>query len=213
VSVRLRPALALAVVVAATVGGVAFAAPKAPAPAPVCNLLTDPKGDAYPTSSAPAGPSDDVLDVVSADVATAGKKMTVVFRMAKAAKSTSTAPTGYHLVFDFTAPGAANPLYVQYFTGNAGLPESYDFGYNDPVNGLTSLGKADGVVDTAKNEIRVTLPVNGFADHAPLKVGDKLSGITVESTRDLVVLLPYADKAATDKTYAVGAPSCVVVGK
>jgi hypothetical protein len=210
VSARLRPALALALSASVLAGGAALAAPK---PKPVCNLLSDAKGDAYPTTAAPGGPSDEALDVVTADIASDKKTLTAVIRLSKVAEQSSTSPTGYHLVFNFTAPGAENPLYLQYFSGNEALEQSFDFGYDDAVNGLTSLGDADGVIDTAKNEIRISAPISGFAEQASIKPGQKLGDLVVQSTRDLLVLLPYADIAEGGAPYTVGAPSCVIPGK
>jgi hypothetical protein len=209
VSVRLRTALALGISASVLAGGAALAAPAKP----VCNLLSDAKGDAYPTTAMPAGPSDDTLDIVTADVATNKKTITAVIRLTKVAEQSDTSPTGYHMVFNFTAPGATNPLYLQYFSGNDALEASFDYGYDDAVNGLTSLGNADGVVDLAKNEIRISAPLSGFADQASIKPGQKLGDLAVQATRDLLILLPYADIADGGAAYTVGAPSCVVPGK
>lgn len=208
-SVRLRPALALGICASVLAGGAALAAPAKP----VCNLISDTKGDAYPTTAMPAGPSDETLDIVTADIASNKKTLTAVIRLSKVAAQSSTAPNGYNMVFNFTAPGATNPLYLRYFSGNDALEASFQYGYDDSVNGLTSLGDADGVVDTTKNEIRISAPLNGFSAQASIKPGQKLGDLVVQATRDLLVLLPYADIAEGGAAYTVGAPSCVVPGK
>lgn len=206
-----RPAVCLALTGALIGAGVADAAIKKPKP--VCNLITDAAGDATATTLVTAGPNDAALDVLSADIAADAKTITAVIRIAKVSETAQTAPTGYHVVFNFTAPGAANPLYMQYFSGNAALKSGFDYGFDDPTQGLTSLGDGFGVIDLAKNEIRISAPLNGFDAQGGVKKNNKLSGLSVQGTRDLVVLLPYSDIASSDKVYAVGALSCVRPGK
>src|SRR3712207_6804956 len=98
--IRLAALAALPLVVG--VVGTADAAVKKPKP--VCNLLVDEKGDAIPVNSAG-------LDIVSADIASDGRKITGVIRLAGPASALDpTAPSGrtYHL--EFFGQGGADPV-------------------------------------------------------------------------------------------------------
>ena len=212
-----RPVLCL-VLAASVVGGTAAsqaAVKKKPAPKPVCNLVTDPKGDSsLSTAATLPGTGDDALDIVSADLAASAKTLTAAIRLVKVADTATTAPNGFSVVYTFTAPSKPDvPLYLRYFAGSPALDGLFEYGYDDPTNGLTPLGDAFGVVDTAKNEIRISAPLNGFDAQAPIKKNDKLAGFDVTTSRDLVVLLTYADRGTATTTYTVGAPSCVTPGK
>ena len=211
-----RPALCLAVAGSLLAGGVANAAVKKPVAKPVCNLITDVKGDGSTQVEGPVATSnDDRLDVLSADVAAGPKLITAVLRMAKA-DGTSPSPTGSHYDFLFNAPGATNQLYLEYFTGNPLLKAGFSYGYVDPTAGYTPLGKGDGVIDKAKNEVHITASLDGFdaKGAGPIKQKDKLSSLEVTTySPDLIVLLPNADDAKSDRTYTVGQISCVTPGK
>ena len=205
-----RTAAAAAVGLSLVVAGTSGAATK-----PVCNLITDATGDASATTAASVpGTSDGALDVLSADLAADKKVLTAVIRVSKLAESAATAPNGYSAVFTFSAPSAPDvPLYMRYFSGSDLLDSSFEFGYDDATNGLTPLGDAAGVLDTAKNEIRISAPLSGFSEKAVLKQNDKLGTFDVAMSRDLVALLVYADRATSGATYSVGAKSCVTPGK
>jgi len=204
-----RPALCLALVASLSAAGFAGAATR-PKPKPVCKIITDVTGDSALTTATPVG-SDDAFDIVSGDLAANAKTITGVIRVAKAGDP-STAPFGHGFVMTFSAPGSANPLYLRYSSSPA-FGEAYEFGYDDPTNGLTTLGDASGVVDTAKNEIRISAPLRGFDAQAVIKPGMKLTNITAQTSRDFIALLIYADVAESSKSYVVGYPSCVVPGK
>jgi hypothetical protein len=207
---KLRPVLALGVCAAlAAATGVAAAAPS---PKPVCNLLTDAKGDGYPTTAAEAGPSDDALDILSADVATNAKQLTAVLRLSKAATSADSAPTGFRFLVLFTTPGSDDPVYLS-AASTPGLGETYSFG-TDAADGLTDGGEATGVFDAAKNEVRITASLSDLSSVAgKLKPGTKLTGLNANSSRDFQAVITYADRAEGGKTYVAGTPSCVAVGK
>src|SRR5262245_27463636 len=67
-----------------------------PKPKPVCNLVTDPAGDASLLAGASGQGYDASLDIISADVASDGKTITAVVRvktLAKPANDTA-APLG-----------------------------------------------------------------------------------------------------------------------
>jgi hypothetical protein len=68
----LRPALVVALCVSVVAGGAAVAAPKKVKP--VCNIVTDAKGDGQLVATPNAKP----LDIVSADIATGPKTVTAI---------------------------------------------------------------------------------------------------------------------------------------
>lgn len=200
-----RSCLALGAVGALLVGVPAHAATRV---TPVCNLVVDPKGDDGLTTSGPPGVSEGAFDLVSADVAADAKRLTVAFRVAKLAPP-QTAPNGYSYVFEFHAPGTSNALYVRYYTGSPAFAAAVEYGYDDATQGLTPLGQGVLAVDRAKNQLRITVPLDGFTEQTKIRVGMRLSGLSAATSRDLGVVLVYADTAASRRTYAVGAPSCV----
>lgn len=200
----LRTAAALGVVTAIATAGVAQAAPKKPAAAPVCNLVTDAEGDSTGGSSN--------LDIVSGDVASDAKSLTGVIRVKKLTDSDGTAPTGVGYQVRFTLPGRELPMYLL-ASNELGSGSAFEFG---EVNGtsLNSLGEATGTFDLAKSEVRITAPaaLDGSTKATP---GTKISSIRAFAQRRFVVLLSGADSTPADAlgTYTAGAPSCVKPGK
>ncbi len=219
---RLRTSLLAAALVLTGYAGSAQAA------APVCNLIVDAEGDAVTVQ----GPSDDSVDIVSADVASDAKTLTAVIRIKKIANPNPLSPFGQSYFLVFSAAGAANQLFVSaglYPTGN-----QFIFGYQavDPVltiNTSYSLGEGTGTVDMDKNELRVSVPIDAFKDQADLKPGKKLSGLIAEGRKvfgqrvvpsqqvgpvraPLGGLTLTAD-TAEGKSYVLGTKSCVAVGK
>ena len=207
----LRPALAVALVASVTAAGAAGAATK-PKVKPVCNLVTDAAGDAngfvVTDTGLPVPPSDDNLDIVSADVASNAKVITAVIRL-KALGSDSTAPAGSTVYFNFSVNGAEQYLNAD-LDGKGGA--TYTFGdFTGASGGRTKIGDATGVLDAAKKEIRISAPVSGFKE--TIKPGTKLTDLNALAQRLFVVFTPSADSAEGSKVYAAGATSCVVPGK
>ena len=199
-----RPALALAVGASLVVAGSAGAVTK---PKPVCNLVTDPAGDA---SIQPPLPSDDTLDIVSADVASNVKNVTAVLRLKSLAATSPFATTGRNYYIQFDLPGGANPVYFSAESDATGT--SYRWGDLETVNGLgsyTPKGDAKGVTDTAKNQIRLTVPVSELSAVGKAKPGSKISALHANTTAVLGVLVADVDTADGSKSYIAGAPSCV----
>lgn len=204
----LRPVLALSVCAAlAAATGVAGATTKAK---PVCNLVTDAKGDA---SIGGATPNDANLDVVSADVASNGKVVTAVLRLAAFAEQDPQSPFGRTYYLGFNAPGAENQLYLSVGIDPA-LGVTYDYG-DLQGNLYTSSGTGVGSVDAAKGVLTVTAPAD-MGGLASLKKGTKLTALEAKSTALLGVagtgVVATVD-TATGGSYAVGTPSCVTPGK
>jgi hypothetical protein len=206
----------------------ALAATRAkPAPKPVCNLVTDATGD----SGIDPVPGDANDDIVSADIASDGKKLTAVLRMAAMAQP-DPAVLGRALSMEFTAKGSENLLFLAARTYPTGT--KYLFGYtaDDPNTGVTTrytIGEAVGSVDPAKKEVRITAPNAAFAPSGTKLVkGTKLSALTASSDRIFGqgvvpsqevggqraplggLTLRFDD--ATGKSYVVGTLSCVKPG-
>lgn len=210
---KLRPVLALGVCAAlAAATGVAAAAPKA---APVCNLVTDAKGDGtgFLFTDADYLPNDANLDLVSGDIASTAKVITAVIRTDALDLSDSAAPTGRAYYANFTVDGV--DLFLSAALDGAGAA-TYSAGYIDTTR--TSLGAVTGVVDTKKKEIRITAPVSIFAEQATIKPGKRVLDLNLLAqryvgNRSVGGATPSADEALGGKAYTAGSPSCVVPGK
>jgi hypothetical protein len=232
--VKVRAALCAVALVVPAGAGIAAAAPKPkPKPVkPVCNLVTDPSGDAV-YNNVPGSAGDDIL---SADVATDSTTLTGVVRLGSVAGNDPQAPLGRAFNVVFTAPGSPDLLFVAARLYPTGSQFVYGYQAVDPDTGVNTnymLGTAAGVVDATKNEIRISAPVKAFVEGAKAKLapGAKLSGLGAEAYRiagqGLVpsqvlvpgtpraplggLLLPFDD--AVGASYVMGTPSCVAVGK
>lgn len=215
---KIRGLAAVAVVASAALAGSSGAAPKA------CNLVTDAKGDAVNNgllggdlASVPPAPNEAAFDIVSADLATDAKLLTAVIRVDKASPTATTAPTGMAWRVDWMVGETKLWASVTNDPRN-GLKGFY--GYIDPVTGggkfLGSDAKA--IIDTAKNEVRVTVPLAAYSTQASLKKGTKVHTITSRSGRfanaENSATLNFGNDTAEGKLgYVLGAKSCVAVGK
>jgi hypothetical protein len=190
--------LAIAAIVPLCVGVTSASATtkKKKPPKPVCNLIKDANNDATGTGTGTAGPYDANLDILSADIATNATTATFVVRLAAMDANDNNAPTGAAFEFAFTAP--TGPGDSRAIVGPAG----------DKWPATT------GVKDTAKKEIRWSVPLSSFSK-LNLKPGVKLTGLTVSSWRWVSpsdVVLGQVDTGTTNSTYTTGSPSCVKVG-
>lgn len=201
-----RVALSAVVAVAVLGSGIsASATTKKVKPKPVCNLVTDAKGDA--DTGLLGANEDQAMDILSADVATNAKQITAVIRVAKLANPDTLSPSGIFYEFSFT--GSSNqdghPMYVQI----------------DPTGTVWQGGDGTGVLDFKKNEIHITLPLSYFGTgSASVAPGPPLHNFTVyadvdnEAEHVPTTLSVLGDTAGPAKTnYVVGTPSCVTVGK
>ena len=206
---RLLLAGSLAVSLAAAGGALA-------APAPSCNLMTDPTGDA---SFLDTVPNDASLDIVGADVATDAKQLTGVLRVDKFSALSPTSPLGRGYYVLFNAPKAEFPIYL-----NVQITPDvtrYTWGTLETLpsgNGrYTKQGDATGVVDAAKSELRITVPLAAIGAVTKLAKGTKLSNLTASTTSVIGTsasggLVATIDEASSSKPYFVGSPSCVKPG-
>ena len=200
---RLRPALTAVCALAVALAGGAVAAP--PKPKPLCKLVVDPANDLLP-----GRPYDGSLDVVSADVANNATTLTGVIRLAKLAAEDLMAPSRiYTLEYRMRSTGIGGNLYVQI----------------TPTGVRWQNGAGTGVIDLAKSEIRISVPISRLVGHPLFKAGDALTALNVHVDLTPPVIpgseqqLPIGvtadlggDRAVGTKDYPVGAPTCVKVG-
>lgn len=224
----IRPVLAVCAAAAVVAGGAVASA----APAKVCNLVTDAKGDTFLVRAQDAqkayGPQEDAFDIVSQDLGSDGKVLTAVIRVAKLATKVGSAPGGTDYKTQFTIPGQdakAENFVLNARTNSSGEP-SYLLALRTVVQGQSisqKIADATGAFDLAKNEVRVTVPL------AAVKSGSNvlakggmltLAGLDQTSSRATVVnpvtgtaTAAFADVATTEKTFKLGTASCVVPGK
>lgn len=202
-------------------------APAATKAKPVCRVVTDPGGDAAWLGVVPGGPTDDLL---SADLASDGRTVTAVFRMARVQQPDPVAPTGHAYVFSFRIRGTTAPLQFLHARTHA-TGTRYAYGYFTPdATGLMrarAVGAATGVVDLGRHEVRVHAPAARFLPR-PLRRGTTLSDLGVsiyrwwgqgaaEDAAAGPVTLPLAGTGSAfdhgdGSRYVVGTPSCVKPG-
>lgn len=209
----LRTVLATSLVAATALAGGATAAPAKA----VCNLMSDPKGDASFLDTLPNDPS---LDIVSADVATDARTLTGVLRVDAFSAVSPTSPLGRGYYVLFNAPKAEFPIYL-----NVQITPDvtrYAWGTRETLasgNGsYVRKGEATGVIDAASSELRVSVPLKDVAAVAKLTPGTKLTALTASTTSLIGTsrtpsLVATVDDAAGTKPYVVGTRSCVTPGK
>ena len=228
---QVRLALVPLVALGALVAPMAEAAPKAK---PSCMTITDPKGDTFAIRFQDAqgayGPQEDALDVVSGDLASDGKTVTAVVRIAKLSRAINLSPTGFTAGVDFRI-GASD--FVVRLQANLirNAPDRFEVAARPgdalPNTPSTFVGTVTGVVDEKKGEVRIHAPAAMLEPYGPIKPGVKLTPNDAESAtvaRGVPAITstpggpmssrgPFADIAAAGKFVLVGAPSCVVPGK
>ena len=218
---RVRRTYAVAVVGALAIAGISTQAgaaskPKPKPVKPVCNLLTDDAGDA----SFLPGVADDNLDILSADVATSAKTLTVELRLKSYSATDTNAPFGRNYYVLFSAPGQPNPIFLSYSVGP--LASSASYGDLEPGAGASSYTpKGTATVAVAGTNITLSAPIADLSSLAAIKPGTKLTDLNANAT--VLVGVPdnpavgtpgvvfSADTATGGKSYIAGTPSCVKV--
>lgn len=160
-------------------------------PKPVCNIITDPSGDAgvSPVTTGPKAPGSSNEDIVSGDVSSDGRTITAVLRLAGLAQPDPQAPLGQGFFMEFGVKGAANLLFLSARTYPNGT--QYVFGYSgaDPNTGINTsytIGTATGAIDTAKKEVRISVANAAFAPAgSKLPKGVKITSPTAKTYRIL----------------------------
>lgn len=221
---NIRPLIAITVCAGVALGGVATAGPKKK-PAPVCNLVTDNKDDTFLLryqqtgndlgAPVPYGPHESALDITSVDVSSDAKTLTAVVRVQKLSKAASTAPGGLSFRVQFATPTQKDEnIYLSGYTN--GSTDTFEAGTRAiTANVQTKLADATGVFDLQKNEVRISAPLATWAKQgATPGVVVSFEGLDQTASRGVAAgRAAFADVALSDKTYTLGAPSCVVPGK
>ena len=184
--------------------GSALAAPAKPA----CELIKDAAGD-----GAVLAPADD-FDILTADVASNGKTITAVLRLA--GDPTATNPQalgGKNYYVSFTSGGSQPQFLSASVDPVTGV--TYATGFEEDVNGVgnktSDTTAAKGSIDG--NVITISAPLSAFAARTSVKPGKKLTDLTAEvfaligtsATGGALAL----DDDATGGSYTTGTPSCV----
>jgi hypothetical protein len=191
-----RPAVVVLLAASVVAGGAAVAAPKKVKP--VCNIVTDAKGDGTLVATPNAKP----LDIISADIATGPKTVTAILRL-DGMDSDPMTTLGVEYKINFTVGGVSNFLRYQNSTG---LGETYDYGDQSGANGgSTSKGTAEGVIDAAKGTITTSAPKSEFAGMK----GGTATEIVARSYVSLGALFESADVAEGAAAYKDHTPSCL----
>lgn len=229
---QVRLALVPLLVVAGLAAPVANAAPK---PKPSCLTISDPKGDTFAVRAQDGqgayGPQENALDIVSGDLASDGKVVTAVVRLASFSRAIASSPQGFTVGVDFLIGSSATSVVRLQGVLISGSADRFEVSAKAtdalPNVPSTYVGEATGVVDEKKGEIRITAPAALLAPYGALKAGTKLipneaesatasrgvPPITTTPGQPMTTRGPFADIAAGGRTVAVGAPSCVVPGK
>ena len=188
-------------------------------------LVTDAKDDTFLLryqqtgndlgAPVPYGPNEAALDITSVDVASDAKNITAVVRVTKLAKTAQSAPGGLSFRVQFATPDQSDEnLYLNAFTN--GSADAFSAGTRAiTANVATKLADVTGVFDLVKNEVRITAPLATFAKQG-VKPGVVVSfdGLDQTASRGLAAdRAAFADVALSEKSYTLGAPSCVVPGK
>ena len=220
-------ALRLALAGTAVLAGAVLAVPADAASKvrPVCHLVTDDRGDAG-TTAIPHVPGGDTDDILSADVASDGRTVTAVLRMADVQDPDPVAPTGRGYTLSFQLRGAPTTYFLHVRTYATGT--RYQFG-SYAVDGtgqsyVRVLGDGTGRVSPTAHEVRVSAPAAAFRPQQ-VRRGATLVSLTARAYRwwgqGLVddqdvgpVHVPlYGTGSAFDEAfgdrYVVGTPSCV----
>jgi hypothetical protein len=201
-----------------------------PKPKPVCNIVTDPTGDAA-YNGAVKGEGND--DIVSADIASDGKTLTAVMRLAALDSTDPQSPLGHNYIISFSTKKAENVLFMAVRTYATGTKFLYGYEGSDPTLPLNisyPIGYTTGTVDLVKKEVRVSVPNAAFASQGTkFPLGTKVLGLTAQSYRMVgqgvvpsmqvgpqwVPLGGVSEQFddASGGSYTVGTRSCVTPGK
>ena len=228
---QVRLALVPVVALVAVTAPFAQAAPKAK---PVCQTISDAKGDTFAVrvqdSQGAYGPQEDGLDITSADLASDGKVVTAVVRIAALSRAVATSPQGITVGVDFSI-GSSDSIVRLSAALVSGAADRFEVSATAadalPNTPSTYVGEATGIVDAKAGEVRIHAPAKLLEPYGALKAGVKLipseaqsatasrgvPPITTTPGQPMTTRGPFADVAAGGKTYVVGTASCVKPGK
>lgn len=196
---------------AALVAAGCGAFPAEAAAKPPCKLLVDARGDT--TLADTPG-----LDVLSADVVSDSRRVTVVLRLAGSPSSYApTSPAGHVYTVRFSGHGGTAPVFVTYVTTPTGSVAKYGR-YHAEAEHYEAFGNATARV--AGNAVHLTLPLASLAPYVSFARGTRITGLTAFSYRWVGAFAtpeayvhnsPEADRAKGGKPYVAGSRSCIRV--
>lgn len=191
--------------------------------APVrCKQLVDQGGDArasLPPSFTPLGPNEPDVDILSGDVASDGRSVTTVVRVAHLGSALESAPRRVLYQFYFrlgkrqVATLAARSLDGETFRVHVDDPETHD------ATGQSPYLPARGVFDVEHDEVRVSIPLTTATNHRRVKRGAGFDQLVIEVSRGVGLNVAggtsageILDSARSTARYPVGSATCVRVG-
>jgi hypothetical protein len=211
---RARSVFVMALALSLTASGLASAAPRPkPKPQPpLCNVLTDPRGDNPEVQpSGGTGPTyDPNLDILSADIGHNATVVTGVIRLARLDADDQMAPTGryYRIGFLHSSSGQTDELRAHItVTGTVYEPQG-----------------ATGVLDRAKGEVHISAPISAITGHPTYAKGDSVQlSVWADIALPAVPGSPkeqlgaasneeLGDRGQAKMPYPLYAPSCVTPG-
>lgn len=228
-------ALALLATVLATV----LAAPAAGAkPAQVCRIVTDERGDTRAFVFVPSSPAtaEPALDIVSADVATDARHVTVAVRVAELTLPDERLPRGARYSVYFKVGPDEADWFVLHARAAHGGRQSALYRLTPLPTVVTPVvlvsGWEEHYVDTetkatydfARDEVRVSAPVGAFAPFVAIKRGMRIKEINAITWHDQTLYVDpvltsghdgerdASDVATAPKPYVAGTPSCLRPG-
>ncbi len=213
---RARALLAVTAAVALAATGSAHAATKKKPIPKACNLVKDKAGDvSNDFEGVGAFPADPGLDVLGGDVASDGRNITAVMRLAAEPGDATIYAKRY--ITQFKVAGQANPMILALAITPTGA--TYSFGYygtSTTGTGWNYPGTATGSADGKTIRVTASLAdVAAIEQLGPIKKGAKISAITVNSYRRVPAVaqapgqLVEADLSSGRTPYYAGNPSCI----
>lgn len=205
--------------VVAVVSAAAWATPSLAATPRSCRLIIDAAGDAQDQPyTTPPSPNQPDLDIVSADVASDQNSVTTVVRVARLGTMLESPGTDNEFQFTFWVGKDSRAVTTYAYRGVDA--EKFFFGVAPEGNSDNEpLSRATGVFDMANNEVRVTVPLTDAAHGRIIRRDTRLTHLGASTWRGYGLESAYTsiatglDTASSAKTYVVGSPSCVAVGR
>lgn len=214
--------LVLAALAATATSGVASAYAQSGG-GPACNYIVGQPGAGHTFTG-----SDNQMDILSADIGSDSRNVTVVLRLAALAAVDPNTSGGRTYRLTFQAPGQPDTLYisavvdpVQNTTASTLGTQTFDFGAMVPVAGnpahSVSAGTgATGRVDYTAHTITLNVPVASWSPLAVMTPGVVLSAVAASAS--YVIGAAGSGVAGTGNTvkattgFTLGTPTCVVPG-
>jgi len=173
---RTRKALAVA---AAASACLAVSPAIASSGVPPCRIVNDPAGDAVLRSIGPVStPDQAALDVISADIASGSRNLTLVVRVAQLGSAVEAAPRLDQWIVYFTFRGHGFAATAARAVDGTEFYLAGDFPEKSAAPGFTATVPVSGTFVEGANEVRLVVPRDLVGR---TKKGDKISKITVDT--------------------------------